>query len=75
MYKKNVLLLPLAVCLFISVQAQQVISDLSQAGSLEIVSAANTAIICTDAADLDLVQRVISFSVIEKTDGQKCKNL
>ncbi|HLG38332.1 MAG TPA: glycosyl hydrolase 115 family protein, partial [Chitinophagaceae bacterium] len=73
MYKGNVLLLPLAVFVFISVQAQQVISDKPQPGSLEIVSANNTAIICTDPADFDLIRRSASLlqQDVEMVTGKK----
>jgi hypothetical protein len=73
MYKGKVLLLPLAVCLFISVQAQQVISDKSQPGSLEIVSAGNTAIICTDLSDFELIKRSAGWlqQDVEMVTGKK----
>ncbi len=73
MYKGNILLLPLAACLFISTQAQQVISDKPQPGSLEIVSANSNAIICTDPEDLSLIQRSAAWlqNDIEMVTGKK----
>src|SRR5258706_5032603 len=73
MYKRNVLLLPLAVCLLISVQAQQIITDQPQPGSLEIASANYSAIICTDPTDFDLIRRSASWlqQDIEKVTGKK----
>jgi hypothetical protein len=80
MYKGNVLLLPLAVCLFISVQAQTIIADkpqtglpAGQAGSAEIVTAGTSAIICIDRADFELIQRSAGWlqQDIEMVTGKK----
>ena len=57
MYKGNVLLFPVAVFLFFSVQAQQVISENASPGALEIISANYTSVICYDPADVDLARR------------------
>jgi hypothetical protein len=72
MYKKDVLFL-LAVFLFVSVQAQQVISDKPLPGSFEIVSANNASVICIDPADLNLVQRSASWlqQDVELVTGKK----
>ena len=61
MYKGNVLLLAMAVCLVISVNAQQVISEKPSPGSLELISANNNSVICYDVADVDLVQRAAAW--------------
>jgi len=61
MYKGNVLLFPVAVCLFFSVQAQQVISEKPSPGSLEIIAGNNLSVICYDEADVDLVRRAATW--------------
>src|SRR5262245_19886784 len=73
MYKGKLLLLPIVACFSISVRAQQWISDKPQPGLFDIVSANNTATICTDPADFILVQKAASWlqQDIEAVTGKK----
>lgn len=61
MYKGNVLLLAIAVCLAISIKAQQVISEKPLPGSLDLISVNNTSVICYDGNDVDLVHRAAGW--------------
>jgi hypothetical protein len=73
MYKVNVLPLLIAVCVTISVRAQQLVSDKQQPGSFAIVSANINTVICTDPADFILIQKSASWlqQDIEMVTGKK----
>ena len=73
MYKGNLWLFPLAVCLYFSGQAQQIITDKPGAGSWEIVLTNKSATICTDPADFELIQRSASWlqQDVELVTGKK----